>query len=202
MMIKVFYGDDRVAIKNAIKKALGTQYEVVEGVEIKSGDMPSIFLGGSLLTTKRAILIRDLSENKEIFEKVADFIETTHKIVIFESKIDKRAVFYRKLKDKIEFREFKLPEEIELRAVFDIFRVAKKDGMKAVEMLRNIKMQQKPYMFFGLLVSQAVKDFTYQQGTREKRVLEELSRLDMLMKTTTMEPWLIIESFLVRLSSL
>lgn len=202
MMIKVFYGDDRVAIKNAIKKALGTQYEVVEGVEIKSGDMPSIFLGGSLLTAKRAILIRDLSENKEIFEKVADFIETTHKIVIFESKIDKRAVFYRKLKDKIEFRGFKLPEEIELRAVFDIFRVAKKDGMRAVEMLRNIKMQQKPYMFFGLLVSQAVKDFTYQQGTREKRVLEELSRLDMLMKTTTMEPWLIIESFLVRLSSL
>lgn len=201
-MIKVFYGDDRVAIKNAIKKALGIQYEVVEGVEIKSGDMPSIFLGGSLLTAKRAILIRDLSENKEIFEKVADFIETTHKIVIFESKIDKRAVFYRKLKDKIEFREFKLPEEIELRAVFDIFRVAKKDGMRAVEMLRNIKIQQKPYMFFGLLVSQAVKDFTYQQGTREKRVLEELSRLDMLMKTTTMEPWLIIESFLVRLSSL
>lgn len=201
-MIKVFYGDDRVAIKNAIKKALGTQYEVVEGVEIKSGDMPSIFLGGSLLTAKRAILIRDLSENKEIFEKVADFIETTHKIVIFESKIDKRAVFYRKLKDKIEFREFKLPEEIELRVVFDIFRVAKKDGMRAVEMLRNIKMQQKPYMFFGLLVSQAVKDFMYQQGTREKRVLEELSRLDMLMKTTTMEPWLIIESFLVRLSSL
>ena len=119
-----------------------------------------------------------------------------------KKKIDKRAVFYRKLKDKIEFREFKLPEEIELRAVFDIFRVAKKDGMRAVEMLRNIKMQQKPYMFFGLLVSQAVKDFTYQQGTREKRVLEELSRLDMLMKTTTMEPWLIIESFLVRLSSL
>lgn len=68
-MIKVFYGDDRVAIKNAIKKALGTQYEVVEGVAIKSGDMPSIFLGGSLLTAKRAILIRDLSENKEIDRK-------------------------------------------------------------------------------------------------------------------------------------
>jgi DNA polymerase III delta subunit len=57
-------------------------------------------------------------------------------------------------------------------------------------------------MFFGLLASQALKDYSQKQGTKEKRVLKELSKLDLDLKTTSYQPWLLIESFLLRLSSL
>lgn len=201
-MIRVFYGDDRVAAKKAIDEVLGSGYEVVEGAEIQSGDLPSIFWGGSLLAGKRAILIRDFAENKENFTKLAEYLATPHEVVIFETKIDKRATYYKELKDKIEFREFKLPEQGDFRAVFDIYKIAKRDGKKAVEALGKIKEEQEPYRFLGLLVSQAIKDFTLRQGGKEKRALTALSKLDMDMKSTGIEPWLLIESFLLRLSSL
>jgi len=37
------------------------------------------------------------------------------------------------------------------------------------------------------------------KGKKEKRALGELSRLDVLMKTTGNEPWLLIKGFLIRL---
>lgn len=201
-MIEVFYGDDRVAAKKAIGQVLGAQYEVLEGAEIRNGDMPSIFFGGSLLAKERAILIRDLGENKEIFEKIGDFLETPHKVVIFEGKIDKRAGFYKALKEKVRFREFRLVEDGDKGAVFDVFKVAKRDGRRAVEILEKIEAKQEPYQFVGLMVSQALKDLAMRQGSREKKIVLALAKLDMEMKSTVVEPWTLVKSFLIRLASL
>ena len=70
------------------------------------------------------------------------------------------------------------------------------------ETLEKIKSEEDPIMFFGLLASQAIKDFSLRQGIKEKRALKELSDLDIKLKTTSFQPWLLIESFLLRLSSL
>ena len=80
--------------------------------------------------------------------------------------------------------------------------MAMRDGKKAVEMVEKIEKTQDPYMFLGLLTSQALKRFEWKQGEKEKRVLKELSKLDIQMKSTTFEPWLLLKSFLLQVSSL
>ena len=201
-MIKIFYGDDRVTAKAKIAEILGTNYEVVDGAEINPDDMPSLFFGASLFADTRNILIRDLSTNKASFEKLPEYLNTPHNIIIFELSLDKRSATYKNLKDKIDIKEFKLKETTDFSMVFDIYRTAKTDGKKAVAMLEKIKMDEDPMMFFGLLVSQAIKDYTRKQGSKEKRALKELSRIDILLKTTSSQPWLLIESFLLQASLL
>ncbi len=85
-MIRIFSGEDRVRAKNEIEKTLGTDYEVVEGSELETTDLPNIFLGTSLLSSNRKILIRDLSINKPVFEKLPEYLASPHDVIIFEAK--------------------------------------------------------------------------------------------------------------------
>ena len=202
-MIKFFYGDDRVRAKKAIEKFLGTaDYEIIEGADLSPTDLPSIFLGNSLFTDTRAILIRDLTTNKPVYEKLPDYLNTPHRVAILELKLDKRSATYKSLKDQVEFQEFTLPKNPNFNLVFDIYRTAKHDGPKAIKMLEKIQSEEDPIMFCGLLISQALKDFKQRHGTKEKRVLKELSKLDLDLKSTSLQPWLLVQSFLLRLSSL
>lgn len=201
-MIKIFHGDDRVKANAEIKRILGEDYEIIDGQDLGLGDLPNIFMGVSLFADKRNILIRDFSANKTAFEQLENYLNTPHNIILLESKLDKRSTTFKALKDKIEIKEFTLPEDPNFKLVFDIFRTAKKDGKKSIEMLEKIRVNEDPIMFSGLLFSQAIKDFQINQGTKEKRVLKELSKLDLDMKSAKVEPWLLIESFLLRLSSL
>lgn len=199
-MIKVFYGTDRVRAKQAIEVTLGTDYELIEGVNLTPDDLPSVFLGASLFATERKILIRDLSANKPAFDKLPAYLDTPHQIILFELTLDKRSATYKALKDQIEFREFTLP--VRRGPVFDIYRTAKRDGKKAVQLLADVKTTEDPIMFFGLLASQAIKDYSARQGITEKSALKALAAADLQIKTTPTDPWLIVEAFLLRLSSL
>ena len=201
-MIRIFYGENRIAIKAAAEKVLGADYEVIEGVDLTLNDLPSVFFGTSLFGDKRKILIKDLGENKEAFSKLPEQLGTPHEVVLFETKLDKRTTTYKDIKDKVEIKEFKNAIDPNAGLVFDIYKMAKRDGKKAVEMLNKIKDEQDPYMFFGLMVSQALKDFEFRQGTKEKRVLLELSKLDNLMKSSTVEPFTLLQAFLLQVSSL
>ncbi len=201
-MIQVFYGDDRVRAKSEISKILGENYEVYDGPELESTDLPNLFLGNSLFSDARSILIRDFLANKTIADKLQDYLDTPHNVILFELKLDKRSTVYKALKDQITFKEFALQKNPNLKLVFDIYKTAKTDGKKALTMLSKIKPEEDPMMFFGLLVSQAIKDYSLRQGIKEKRALKELSKLDLNLKSTSYQPWLLIESFLLRLSSL
>lgn len=201
-MIRIFTGDDRVRAKREIEKILGSDYEVIEGVDLEATDLPTVFYGNSLFTDKRKVLIRDLNENKAAWEKLPEYLESPHEIIIWEGKIDKRTTLYKEIKDKVEVREFILPKDRNAGVVFDIYKTAKWNGKKAVEMLESIKLNQEPMMFVGLMASQAIKEYAMRQGVAEKKVLKELSKLDMTLKSTATEPWLLIESFLLRLASL
>lgn len=199
-MIRIFTGEDRVKANLEIARLLGNDYEVVEGVDLKVGDLPSIFRGASLFSEQRNILIRDMSANKEVFDKLPEYLDTPHNVVVFEMKLDKRSVVYKAVKDKVEILEFALPKDKSFNKVFDIYRVAKRDGKRAVEMLEEIRPTQDPMMFVGLMVSQALKDYAVRQGAQEKKALEKLSRLDLDMKSSPVEPWLLIEACLIRLA--
>ena len=201
-MIKLFYGDDRKTAEIAIKKALGANYEVLEGVSLEIAELPSIFLGGTLFASKRALLIKDLGENKAVMAEMAKYLETPHNVIIWESKLDKRTAFYKDVKDKIEIREFAVPKQNNFNLTKDIYNMAKRDGAKALKMLDAIIDDTDPYMFFGPIAAFAIADYTAKQGTKEKRVLAELSKLDDDMKSSSIQPWLLLQSFLLRLSLL
>ena len=222
-MIKVFYGEDRVRALDAMKKWFGgAEYEVIDAGELTPADLPNIFRGGSLLADERRILVRDLLANKAVAEEVVKYVDTPHQVVMLEGKLDKRTVAYKelaKLADKraekngaqgnaevesgakVEFKEFKLPQP-DFRKVFDIFRVAKQDGAQAVKMLAEIQETEEPKQFVGLMASQAMRDFAARPGAKEKRVLKELARLDMNLNEARQQPWLLVQSFLVRLAEI
>ena len=197
-MIKFFYGEDRLRAKRAIEQYLGTDYEIIEGADLTPADLPSIFLGTTLFTDTRHILIRDLTANKPVYEKIPEYLTTPHLVAIFELKLDKRSTTYKALKNQLEFNEFKPPKDPNFGLVFDIYKTAKSNGAKAVKMLERIKPTQDPIMFFGLLVSQALKDYNQKQGIKERKTLKELAKLDLDLKSTSTDPWLLIEAFLLR----
>ncbi len=202
-MLKVFYGDNRAAATGEIKKLLGEDYEVIDSADLTENDLPSLFLGLSLFASHRKILLRDFFANKSVAAQLENFLNTPHDIIILETKLDKRSVAYKNLKDKIEFKEFPAPRDPNAGLVFDIYKIAKTDGLRAVKMLEQIKETTEPIMFLGLMISQALKDFSAHPGEKEKRALRELSKLDMQLKSESkLRPWLLVQSFLLRLSSL
>lgn len=201
-MLKIICGNDRIRANAEIKRTLGEDYEIIEGANLELNDLPTLFLGTSLFAEKRKILIRDLSANKPALEKLPDYLDTPHDVIVFELSLDKRTTTYKDLKAKVEIKEFTLPKVNNYTAVVGVYRTAKHDGKKSIEMLEKLKPSEEPMMFFGALASEAIKDYSLSQGTKEKRVLKELSALDLNLKSTSIDPWLLIESFLLRLRTI
>ncbi len=203
-MLRVFVGEDRLAAETALKRLIGGNYEVFEGETLTVGDLPSIFQGTSLFETgKRKILLKNLSENAAVWEKIAEYAETEHEVIVWELKADKRSVGYKNLKTAgVEIQEFALKAKPEVKMVFGVLDTALRDGKRAVAQVEQIELEQDPYMFFGLLVTQALKKFEQRGGIREKRLLKELARLDIEMKTTGLEPWMLIKAFLLSVKSM
>ena len=159
-MMRIFVGEDRVAAEKAIRTTLGEDYEVLDGEELAVTDLPSIFRGVSLFETeKRRILIKNLGENTAVWEKAADYLDTPHEVVIWEMKLDKRSAGYKRLKGEgVEIREFAEKRPPEVKLVFGILDTAMRNGAEAVKAVEKIEEKQDPYMFFGLLVTQALKN--------------------------------------------
>lgn len=201
-MIRVFYGEDRVRAQQEIAKCLGADYEVIDCADLTEQDLPSIFLGTTFFdTSARHILLRDFTANKQIADHLGDYQNTPHEIILLETKLDKRSTLYKSLKDKLEFKEFAPPVVNKFSQLSDIYRTAKKDGPAAVKLLKKVEPSEDPIMFFGFLVSQALKDFSLRpEGAREKQILKKLAAVDLQMKSTATEPWLLVESALLGLS--
>ena len=207
-MIRVFSGSDRKKIDAEVKKILGTDYEVFDGENLKKEDIVNVFMGTSLFAEKRKILLKDLTpargeQGDDLYEEIAKYVDTPHTIVIWETNVSQKKTYKDFVKQKnVEAKKFELTDKIDMRAVFGIYDTALVNGEKAVKMLTELQEKQDPYMFFGLMVSQAIKKYEWRQGAKERRVLKELSKIDMQMKTTAVEPWLLIKSFLLRLKTI
>lgn len=203
-MLRIFYGENREGAERQIKALLGESYEVFEGENLTETDLPSIFQGASLFEAgKRRILLKNLTENNDIWAKIADYATTEHDVIIWEPKIDKRSTTYKALKAAgVEMQEFATFARPDAGAVFGILDLALRNGEKAIREVEKIENEQDPYMFFGLMVTQALKKFQAVGGAKERRVLKELAKLDMQMKTSALDPWMLVKSFLIRVSDL
>lgn len=200
-MFKVFYGDNRQGAERAIKQTLGEGYEVFEGENLSLTDLPSIFQGSSLFEMEnRRILLKDVGENAVVWEKVVDYVETPHEVICWEMKLDKRSSGYKRLKNSgVELREFAELRRPEANLVFNILDTALEDGARAVKMVEQIELAQDPYMFFGLMVTQALKKFEQSGGRSGCGLLKRLAELDMRMKSASVEPWTLVKAFLLEI---
>lgn len=200
-MIKVYFGENRKQAMKDIQKYLGDDYEVVEGDSLSAADLPSTMMGNSLFSLERSILIRDFFANKALVGELPKYYDSPHKIILLESKVDKRSSIYKTLKNSVEFKEYQMPRDPNANLVFDIYKTAKRDGKKAVDMLRRIKVNQEPMMFLGLMTSLAIKDYKSRPGVKEKQALKKLAKLDMDLKSSKIEAWTLIEAFLMSLKT-
>lgn len=194
-MIKIFTGDDRIRANQEIKKLLKENYEVIDCVDLTPKDLPKIFRGTTIFDAHRRILLRDFTANNSIYNELIKYLDTPHDIILLETKLDKRLNAYKEIKDKVEIREFKLPPKTDFREVYNIYNLAKRDGKRAVEQLRKVEPDEDPIRFTGLLVSQALKEFN-------PKILKELSKLDIELKSSKIDPWFLVESFLLKISKL
>lgn len=202
-MLRVYAGDDRVAVQKAVRRALGVDYEVFEGENLQIADLPSVFQGTSLFGAEiRQILLKDVAENAPVWEKLSDYVDTEHNVVVWETKLDKRSVGYKKLKTTgVEITEFSQQKPPEAGLVFGILDTALSNGAEAVKMVEKIELTQDPYMFFGLMVTQTLKKFEVRNGSLERKVLKKLATLDMQMKTTALDPWTLVKAFLLEIGN-
>lgn len=204
--MKVIYGENRAAAEQEMRRVLGTDYDVYEGETLNLTDLPSIFQGTTLFGAfedgKRRILLKNLTERAEIWEKIGDYADSAHEVVIWEVKVDKRSTGYKRLAEKgVDFKEFKNVAEVDPRVAFGILDLALRDGEKALKEVAKIETTQDPYMFFGLLVSQMVKKYELSRGgERERVILKRMAEVDRQMKSTGVEPWTLVKGLLAQIS--
>lgn len=205
-MIKIFYGDDRVKAQAAIKKLLGDDYEVIESENLLPSDMASVFYGGSLFSDERKILIKDLSANKDCWEELPKYLDSSHAIILLEAKIDKRSSIYKELsKNKaIEFKEFKLPEILDKYAAFGPFDAAYNGDIK-MAILKASKLEEggsDPYSLIGLMGTQACKKLSFpKEVARAKEIIKMLAETDTYMKTTGKDGWELVKIALMKIAA-
>ena len=187
-MIRIFTGDDRIKANQEIKKLLGENYEVIDCADLAPKDLPKIFKGTTIFDAHRRILLRDFTANAGIYPDLINYLDTPHEIILLETKLDKRLNTYK------EIKEFKLPPKTDFSTIYNIYNLAKRDGKKAVAELKKIENDEDPIRFTGLLISQALKEYN-------PRILKELSKLDLELKSSKIDPWLLVESFLLKIKN-
>lgn len=122
-MISLLYGDNDFELKKALKKItkdFDDQYSVekIEGDSLTSNDLPNLLSGISLFSSKRLIVIYDVSTNKEVWEKLADYISedsSNSELVLVETAPDKRTRTFKLLQKQSLVHEYKKLNEAEAK---------------------------------------------------------------------------------------
>ena len=202
-MIKIFYGNDRQKAQLAIAKLLGDDYEVIEAENITRGDMESIFKGTSLFGETRRILLKGLNENKECWEVLPEYLETTHEMVIWLSALAKRSTVYKAIakRKEVEVKEFAQEEKVDRFLAFKIADEAfAGHGARAVKMCEELEQTSDAYLTMGAFVSQAGKKL---EVGRPKAInaIRILAKADLDMKSTAVDGWKILKIALLKIAS-
>lgn len=203
-MLQVFYGDDRGRAQRDIKSILGDDYEIFDGANLRLADMDSIFRGTTLFAENRKILIKDLGENKDgCFETLLDYLDTSHEVIVWESKLDKRSSFAKKLTKDVRCIEYKAPPLRDRNFAFNMFDQAWQGrGKRAVEMCEEIQYEEAAYQVMGALIWKGIDKLNKDGGEKAKKTVKLLARADMDMKSSKVEAWLILKACLLEVALL
>ena len=111
-MITLFSGDNSFELKRALSELeahfSGTP-EKLEGEAITLDQLPDLLQGSTLFADKRLVIIDKLSDNKFLWDSLAEWIprvsDDVH-LILIEPKPDKRTKTYKELKKLATIREF------------------------------------------------------------------------------------------------
>lgn len=111
-MITLLSGENSFEIHEVLK-GLATDFagqpERIDGASLEFKNLPDLLMGGTLFAEKRLVIIRALSENKSVWEKLPDWLprisDDIH-LVLVDDKPDKRTTAYKELKKAAEVKEF------------------------------------------------------------------------------------------------
>lgn len=100
-----------------IKKYGDSGVESIDGENVAVQELPSLLQGVTLFSPKRLVILRNVSKNKLVAEKLQEFLKTIPDdmhLVLVEEGIDKRTAFYKALKKETDFQEFAELDEMAL----------------------------------------------------------------------------------------
>lgn len=210
MSISILHGTDRNAMMLAAKTKLGEEYEIFEADNITLADLDSIFFGQTLFGTgeKRRILLKDLNDNKECFEKLPDYASTEHEVVVVANgKLNKTFAYVKAVlscKD-IESKEFETVEE-RTRDKFEGLEPFKQalagHGKIALKKLENLKDHSAAPLILGTMGGQAAKLLGGKDEAKGIKIMKILAQADMMSKRSGLDMWVPVEWALLEIASL
>ncbi len=137
--ITILYGDNSYERTTQLAKMKidaeksGFEIQKSNSDELSKSDFVSLICGISLLSEKRFVYIRNLSENSEIWQNLAEIlprISTDVHLCLVEDKIDKRSVIYKAISKIVELYEFKNLTTRDSKNLAEFARLfAKKQGL-------------------------------------------------------------------------
>lgn len=137
--ITILYGDNSYERTTQLAKMKidaeksGFEIQKSNSDELSKSDFVSLICGISLLSEKRFVYIRNLSENSEIWQNLAEIlprISTDVHLCLVEDKIDKRSVVYKAISKIVELYEFKNLTTRDSKNLAEFARLfAKKQGL-------------------------------------------------------------------------
>jgi DNA polymerase III delta subunit len=111
-MITWFTGENTFDIQQAVKAAVdvfdGTA-ERVDGSTLQLKHIPDLLMGGTLFADKRLVVIKDLSANGGVWEKLPEWIDRISDdidLILIDAKPDKRTTGYKEVKKRVVLKEF------------------------------------------------------------------------------------------------
>jgi DNA polymerase III delta subunit len=111
-MITWLVGENSFEIREVIK-ALEADFngtaERFDGSELSLAQLPDLLMGVSLFSTKRLVVITDIAQNSNLWEKLPDWLPRINDdihVVFVDTKPDKRTTSYKALKAVANLREF------------------------------------------------------------------------------------------------
>lgn len=120
-MITLLTGPNTYAIAEAVrlkKRAFSGETEVYDAGDLESRQLPDLFMGASLFSSQRLIVIRGVATNKSLWTDLEQWIERVpeeSEIVLIETNPDKRTRTYKQLQKHGTVHEHKELDGITLQ---------------------------------------------------------------------------------------
>lgn len=111
-MITWFTGGNTFDIQQAVKSAtdaFDAVAERVDGTTLELKNIPDLLMGSTLFAQKRLVIIKELSQNNAVWEKLPEWIDRISDdidLILIDEKPDKRTTGYKEVKKRVALKEF------------------------------------------------------------------------------------------------
>lgn len=170
-MITLLIGENSYEIHHQLRQreaAFEGTAEKIDGVELELRQLPDLLMGMSLFAEKRLIIIRDLSQNKSIWEVLPEWLGRLSddvQLVLVETTLDKRTKTYKALQKIADVCEYQLWSDR------DIAKAEGWVGQQAAE--RGIKLP--PVLVRFLVARVGVDQWQLSHALDKLGVLDEIT---------------------------